>query len=105
MEVGDVECDICNLTFKTTKSLRSHNEKVHAGKVLYQCSECGKGLMSKEGIEKHKLQHGDESEKLKCEHEGCKVTFSRKQSLKKHMKQFHGPGQDKYLSATFVRKK
>ena len=43
VEVGDVECDICNLTFKTTKSLRSHNEKVHAGKVLYQCSECGKG--------------------------------------------------------------
>ena len=65
VEVGDVTCDICNLTFKTTKSLRSHNEKVHAGKVHYQCSECGKGLMSKEGIEKHKLQHGDESEKLK----------------------------------------
>ena len=45
VEVGDVTCDICNLTFKTTKSLRFHNEKVHAGKVLYQCSECGKGFM------------------------------------------------------------
>ena len=36
VEVGDVECDICNLTFKTTKTLRSHNAK----------SSCRKSLVS-----------------------------------------------------------
>ena len=64
----------------------------------------GRGLMSKEGIEKHKLQHGDKSEKLKCEHEGCKVTFSRKQSLKKLMKQFHGPGAGQKFECHFCKK-
>ena len=60
--------------------------------------------MSKEGIEKHKLHHGDESKKLKCEHEGFQVTFSRKQSLKKHMKQFHGPGAGQKFECQFCKK-
>ena len=34
VEVGDVECDICNLPFKTTKTLRSHNAKVHARSLV-----------------------------------------------------------------------
>ena len=52
VEIGDIHCDPCNMDFPTTKSLRSHNKKCHQGKVLYQCSECGKGLMSKEGMGK-----------------------------------------------------
>ena len=103
VEVGDTHCDPCNMDFPTTKSLRSHNEKCHAGKVLSQCSECGKGLMSKESMEKHKLQHGDK-DMIPCKEPGCTVTFARPQSLKKHMKSKHGTGAGKKYKCIYCKK-
>ena len=104
VQVGDTHCQPCNMDFPTTKSLRSHNEKCHEGKVLYQCSECAKGFMSKEGIEKHKLQHGDKKDMIPCKEPGCTVTFARKQSLKKHMKSKHGPGAGKKYNCSYCNK-
>ena len=104
VEIGDTHCDPCNMDFPTTKSLRSHNEKCHQGKVLYQCSECGKGLMSKEGMEKHKLQHGDREGMLLCKEPGCTAKFARPQSLKKHMKNKHGPGAGKKYQCIYCKK-
>ena len=104
VEVGDTHCHPCNMDFPTTKSLRSHSEKCHAGNVLYQCSECGKELMSKEGMEKHKLQHGDKKDMIPCKEPGCTVTFARPQSLKKHMKSKHGPGAGKKYQCSYCKK-
>ena len=88
IQMGDLYCQLCNMNFKTTKSLHSHVAKCHLGDILYKCDICGKGFMSKVGIEGHKVQHLSESEKLACSHSNCNVTFARAQSLKKHLKMY-----------------
>ena len=89
IQMGDLFCELCNMIFKTTKCLCSHVAKCHLGNVLYKCNICGKGFMSKGGIEGHKSQYLPESDKLKCTHSDCNVTFGRAQSLKKHLKTVH----------------
>ena len=86
IQMGDLYCQLCNMNFTTTKSLRSHVAKCHLGDVLYKCDICGKGFMSKVGIEGHKVQHLPDSERLACSHSNCNVTFARAQSLKKTFK-------------------
>ena len=54
IEMGDLCCELCNINFQTTKSLCSRVAKFHLGNVLYECESCGKGFMSKGGIEGHK---------------------------------------------------
>ena len=58
--------------------------------------------MSKGGIEGHKSQHLPHSEKLKCTHSDCNVTFGRAQSLKKHLKTVHG--KQKKVNCKFCKK-
>ena len=86
IEMGDLCCELCNMNFQTTKSLCSHVAKFHLGNVLYKCESCGKGFMSKGGIEGHKSQHLLELQKLLCTHSDCNVAFGRPQSLKKLLK-------------------
>ena len=35
IQMGDLFCELCNMNFKTTKSLRSHVAKCHLENVLY----------------------------------------------------------------------
>ena len=88
IQMGDLYCELCNMKFKRTKSLHSYVAKCHLGDVLYKCDTCGKGFMSKGGIEGHKSQHLPESEKIACTHSNCNVKFTRAQSLKKHLKMY-----------------
>ena len=102
IQMGDLYCQLCNMNFTTTKSLHSHVAKCHLGDVLYKCDICGKGFMSKVGIEGHKVQHLPASEKLACSHSNCNVTFARAQSLKKHLKNVHG--KQKAVYCNFCKK-
>ena len=72
--------------------------KCHLGDVLYRCDTCGKGFMSKVGIEENKSQHLPESEKIACTHSNCNVKFARAQSLKKHLKNVHGKQKEVYCN-------
>ena len=102
IEMGDLCCELCNINFQTTKSLCSHVAKFHLGNVLYKCESCGKGFMSKGGIEGHISQHLSDSQKISCTHSDCNVTFGRHQSLKKHLKTVHG--NQKQVHCKFCKK-
>ncbi|KOB74972.1 Uncharacterized protein OBRU01_08704 [Operophtera brumata] len=80
------KCQICNLGFKTTKSLKEHVGRHYNEKPL-ACDKCGKSFRLKKHLSKHSVMHTD-GLPFQCNY--CKKRFQRKQYLKNHLMQHTG---------------
>ncbi|XP_070382267.1 zinc finger protein 239-like [Dermacentor albipictus] len=50
-------CEICNRSFTRNGSLRSHRQRIHEGKMPYQCKQCGFRFAKKQGLDAHLCQN------------------------------------------------
>lgn len=110
-------CELCPSRFCKKQSLNRHKQLHYRGVNLYHCDECGKGLRSKKGLEKHHLWHKGEKpytchlcpaafmysndlDRHSLVHTGerphacsvCQKSFAQKKNLDFHMYRVHsGP--------------
>lgn len=75
-------CEICNLKFKSTNSLRIHKRRHEAIELTKQCQICMKEFRSNAALSNHKLVHTDEK-KYKCQQ--CPNSFKRLETYKCHL--------------------
>ena len=84
-------CSICNKGFQFPKQLTihegSHREDM-AGKFKCPTRDCGKVLLSKQGLEAHRKIHDDKT--FECKE--CDKSFSSDLHLKQHNTGKHGEG-------------
>ena len=88
---GDLKCNVCDITYKSTLELRHHIKKFNKNVYLFKCDICGKAFMSGESKKQHEKGHGDKGETAYpgryCNK--CEKGFTWPKSYKKHMSSFH----------------
>ena len=91
---GDFECKICQKKFKYLWKVKRHINFFHVGDSDYKCDSCGKIFITRHNVKRHKLS----CEKLKKEKierylkrncHICGYSFTKKESLKSHIKIVH----------------
>jgi len=96
-----IVCENCNLSFKDSDLLESHNFMNHTENATNDedndssatleehleltCDECGKTFSQRKHLMRHKLIHT--GQKLPCPY--CSSQFSRKDKLNKHVRDHH----------------
>lgn len=53
---GVLRCNICLLTFTTSRALKMHS-RIHSGEKPYKCSQCHKAFARKDELHTHKYFH------------------------------------------------
>ena len=83
-----LSCNLCGKKFNALHHLQIHTEGVHLLK-RWKCDDCEKDFSTKAGLTKHKATiHCNETQgKIPCTL--CGSTFTRKDSHRKHMREFH----------------
>ena len=80
-------CSECGARFSTAAN-RNRHERKHRGLYPYHCDHCGKGVASRCELHAHLASmHGVTRLKLACQL--CGKTFTRKSSVKAHVKLVH----------------
>ena len=51
------KCQVCNEEFRTQRQLKVHVRKVHTGKVVFLCEDCGVELAHRSDLVRHKEKH------------------------------------------------
>lgn len=96
------ECEICNLKFKSTNSLRIHKRRHFNQDKVVVCpiANCGKEFHSSAALSNHKLVHSD-VKRYKC---FCGNEYKRLESYKCHVSIHTGsrPFSCQWCSRTFV---
>ncbi|XP_077290552.1 uncharacterized protein LOC143914270 [Arctopsyche grandis] len=87
-----VECDVCPAKFYTASQAVYHKFKYHGSNTLrYYCAWCGKQFTIKQMHETHiKLDHiakSNNKPKQRCDQ--CEAVFYKKNTLDRHLDQFH----------------
>ena len=57
MDVGVLQCQFCEKTYRTLGNLRVHMNDAHLNCGPYQCSMCDKMSRTKSGLRMHVLRH------------------------------------------------
>ncbi|XP_032677947.1 zinc finger protein 569-like [Odontomachus brunneus] len=85
IDVLPIFCDICIMSFERQKSLKRHQETVHAENIQsLKCDKCGLTLKNKYTLQKHLKKHTPEVDTLmKCP--TCRRSFKYKVSFEKHI--------------------
>ena len=83
-----IKCPVCGYESKTNQCHRRHMEKHAADRTQYQCPECPRKFLSKDGINYHKrtVHSSDESLRKPFECSICKRTFGLQCVLKLHLR-------------------
>lgn len=79
------EKEFCRRTFPKASELR-HHQKIHSGKKLFICHDCGRPFFRLVDLKRHSTSHTDKRPY------GCKLCekqFKMKQALMKHYRRFH----------------
>ena len=77
-------CNECNLTFKSEMTLRTHMT-LHDPSRPFKCSKCPLRYKNKDAWVSHESSH--DNPQYSCEL--CDVSYTRKDNLKRHMKDKH----------------
>ena len=79
-------CPICQMDYKSNSRLHTHMKKFHRDTFNFFCEkpDCGKGLVTKEGLKLHMLTH--KKKKIKCTVQGCDSECSSRKTLKQHLR-------------------
>lgn len=80
------KCHICQLGFKTIKSLKDHTGR-HFNEKPLACDKCGKNFRLQKHLKKHSVIHTDQLP-FQCSY--CDKRFQRKQYLTNHLMQHTG---------------
>ncbi|RKP19536.1 hypothetical protein ROZALSC1DRAFT_22203, partial [Rozella allomycis CSF55] len=78
------KCEKCGKTYTRQAHLHRHMMGSHSDEKMYVC-ECGLRYKHAYHLKRHQVTHIDPFP-YKCEHEGCKLEFKRKNQLKVHLK-------------------
>lgn len=71
-------CDLCSRFFDQKHDIVDHISRDHLKLRLFECKRCEFKSYYKQGLEKHMLQHGLETE--------CKVCQKRVKNMRDHLK-------------------
>ncbi|XP_055632912.1 zinc finger protein 808-like [Toxorhynchites rutilus septentrionalis] len=80
-------CSICTKAFAGKEALQRHM-KVHSKEDRFKCEICNKGFKLKYYLKNHYITHNPDYRPISCSL--CSATFTRKISLKSHMKMHTG---------------
>ena len=85
-------CPICKMDCNSNSRLHTHMKKFHRDTFNFFCErpDCGKGLVTKEGLKLHMLTH--KKKKIKCTVPGCDSECSSRKTLKQHLRIYHPTG-------------
>lgn len=89
---GDLTyCHTCEKTFSTVRSLKVHQDSIHAGLKPFVCDVCKRSFGKRCDLRMHKLTHSDDAPHL-CGL--CGKTFKNPLQLKAHNKVVHCGSKD-----------
>ena len=79
-------CSICHKQLNNHSALLRHHQSTHSNTKKFKCDRCGMEFARKDSCERHERSH------LKNHHQCgvCKRFFSKKKSLVKHQRTYHG---------------
>jgi len=80
-------CSKCDYRTRTKQSFKDHTENVHKEAVMKTCQFCGG---SYKRVDKHiKISNCGQAERIRMNCDQCEKSFTRKETLKKHVKIVH----------------
>jgi len=85
---GHHECDVCEKSFASAKSLTRHIVKRHPN-VFYKCNVCGEEFKNKSELSDHREREKHVSDKKKWVCEFCSKPLTSKESYNYHISKFH----------------
>ena len=85
------KCGICGKGFESSGKLHLH-EQLHTKFKPYSCKFCGQKFAKAAQRVEHEKTHSSSSEEVTHTCAVCGTTFTRKYSLKLHMRRWHGEG-------------
>lgn len=88
----DLQCKICQKIFKKTETFTAHM-RVHEGLKPFPCNLCDKSYERRSRLKNHISTVHDKKpgQRFACTIDGCDRTFSMKQTVYKHIREFHAP--------------
>ena len=94
-----VSCDMCNKTFASLNTLKSHQKYAHSTERNEQCTYCDKKFKQKRDLRIHLARihgvdlltekYGESYEKAVFDCEKCESTFGYKKNLDAHIRSKH----------------
>ena len=82
----NIQCDICKLMFKNTKTLYYHKKRSHdPSNKIHICYQCGKSYTDSHHLNRHMESHGQKSSYCKT----CGKAFQSEQKVKAHVRKVH----------------
>ena len=80
------KCPSCNFSATRKDSLDRHINQIHTQEKIFYCNECGKHFKQSGNLLRHK-ETVHLKKKYECPH--CRLFYSRKDSLERHMSSLH----------------
>ncbi|XP_005104487.1 zinc finger protein 652-B isoform X8 [Aplysia californica] len=93
----DLCCKLCPARFQYESDLKTHMSNRHGHSMPYTCSVCGKGYLIANSLYYHSLTHAGKFSVCPL----CNTSFTRKFSMKLHLKKVHGSAQCRTCSKVF----
>ena len=84
-----LKCDTCLLSFLSSLLLKKHNEKIHEGNQLENCTICEGKFNSKKNLRKHLTVFHEKKEHYDYSCPICSKPCSVKNMLRKHVAKVH----------------
>jgi KRAB domain-containing zinc finger protein len=83
-------CPVCGVT-KNIKSLKFHMEQTHVddSEKRFHCEDCGKGFMTKQSFDSHRMNNHIKERPYICRH-GCEKRYNDRSNRIAHEKRRHG---------------
>jgi len=82
----NVQCDVCKLMFKNSKTLYYHKKRTHdPNNKIHICYQCGKSYSDSHHLNRHMESHGQKSYYCKT----CGKGFQSDQKVKAHTRKVH----------------